>query len=460
MLSSSASNLRSDDMTLMVPAPVVVSAPAAARTGHGGQVPRSRSWLGGVVTMLAVLLVAAAPLDAKKKPKGKKSRTAADRAEIEALVRSDVDERPIAGVSVTLQGNGFEGEATSDADGRFEITVPEAAGQYRIALSKDGFASFDTELSLEAGQRSSFTFSLIDAQTGRRQEAMQTYNEGAELYQANDMAGAKAKFLMALEADPERVEAQLGLANVYLAEEDLDGARGAIERFLAARPDEEGPQRLAFEIYRRQGDLDKLAPMVESLRDTEGAANLAALVYNDGVAALGSQENTRASALFEMAHSLNPTIAEPLAGLATIQYNDQDYEGLEGTLERLAKVAPDHPRSRRLRFLLHDARNETEAAQAAFEAYHAVDGPAAIDLLYKRADLDFRESRPEVARVALERILELSPDHGRAHFTLGLVMASSDDTAAARKHLNRFLELLPDDPDAATAREMLPHLGG
>lgn len=442
MLSSSACNPGCDALSLAAPAP------------RYGRVPRVG------VALLALLLVATAPLAAKKKPKGKKSQTAADRAEIEALVRSDVDEAPIAGVSVTLRGNGFEGEATSDADGRFEIVVPEAAGKYQIALAKDGFASFDAEVTLEAGQRSSYTFSLVDEQTGRRQEATQTYNEGAALYQAGDMAGAKAKFLLATEADPDRVEAHLGLANVYLTEEDLDAARGAIERFLAVRPDEEGPQRLAFEIYRRQGDLDKLAPMVESLSSTEGAANLAALVYNDGVAALGSQDEARASTLFEMAHSLNPTIAEPLAGLATIQYNGQDYDGLEGTLARMAEVAPDHPRSHRLRFLLHDARNETEAARSAFEAYHAVDGPAAIDLLYKRADIDFRESRPEAARASLERILKLSPDHGRAHFTLGLVLASADDLPAARMHLNRFLELAPDDPDAATAREMLPHLGG
>jgi len=413
-----------------------------------------------LVSVLVMAFLVSVP-SAAKKSKAKNRRAAADRAEIEATVRASTgNKEALAEVAVTLTGPGAELAATSDADGRFEIAVPAAAGSYRIHLLKDGFAPFDVDVELEAGQRYTYTFSLIDRSTGQRQDAAKAYNDGAARYQAGDMAGAKRQFLAALAADPQRVEAQLGLANVYLGEEDLAAAAAAIERFLAVRPDDLGAQRLAFEIYRRQGDLTRLEPLVAVFANGEQAANLAALIYNDGVAALKRQDEARAIGFFQVAHRLDPGLAEPLAGLATVQYNREDYAGLEHTLAELATVAPEHPRGHRLRFLLHDAQGKSEAALADFERYHQADAEGADELLMKRADLDFRGGRLRQARSALEHLLALEPDHARGHYLLGLVLASAEDLAGARQHLERFLALAPDDPEATTAREMLKHLGG
>jgi len=92
----------------------------------------------------------------------------------------------------------------------------------------------------------------------------------------------------------------------------------------------------------------------------------------------------------------------------------------------------------------------------AFEAYHEVAPDAAVDLLYRRADLDFRGNRPEAAKAALLEILELDPEFARAHYTLGLIYANTD-TAKAREHLQRFLDLSPKDPEAGSAKEMLEY---
>lgn len=419
---------------------------------------RSFDLMCAAIALVIVALLSTTAANAKK-PKAKTSRTSADRAEIDGTVRTAGDDTPLGDVRVRLEGSTGVLEAASAADGSFEVVIPAATGSYTIHLERDGYAPFEAEVELEAGQRYSYNFTLVDAMAGRRQAAAAAYNEGAALYQDGDVAGAKAKFLEAAAANPDLVEAQLGLANVYLREDDLDAARTAVERFRAAQPDEPNGQRIAFEVYLRQGDSEKLATLVDVFRGTEQAASLAAQVYNDGVAAMRSGDNDRAIAFFDLAHGLDPALAEPLTGKATVQYNLEDYAGLEQTLERLDEVSPNHPRSHRLRFLLHDARAENAAALEAFEAYHAVDPEGAIDLLYKRAELDFRDGHAEAARTLLDRILALAPDHARAHFTLGLALASAGDTAGARRHLQRFLELAPDDPEAATAREMLPHLG-
>lgn len=422
--------------------------------------PAARPWVLVGMTLVLFLGAAAGMAKKQKKPKVKKG-SSAEHAEIEGVVRSaDDDKKMLAGITVRVATPDGPVEAVSADDGTFALIIPKAAGTYTISLAGDGYAPFEAEVPLEAGQRYSYDFKLVDATAGLRQAATQAYNDGAKLYQEGDIAGAKAKFEAALEAAPDLAQIQVGLANVYLSEGDLDAAREAIETFRATDPAEPNAARLAFEIYMRQGDLDRMTSMIETFSGGPEANNLAAQIYNDGVAAMRDNDYDRAIALFDIANGIAPTLAEPLTGKATLQYNTEDYAGLEATLAQLMEAAPDHPRAHRLRFLLHDARQQTEDAMAAFDAYHAVDSAAAIDLLYKRADLDFRESRPEDAKASLERILVLEPDHAQAHYTLGLALASLGENAGAREHLQRFIELAPDDPEVATVREMLPHLGG
>ena len=59
---------------------------------------------------------------------------------------------------------------------------------------------------------------------------------------------------------------------------------------------------------------------------------------------------------------------------------------------------------------------------------------------------------------AYEKALELEPEMARAHYRLGLAYLSAGELERARNHLTRFIELQPEDPEAATAREMLGYL--
>ena len=75
-------------------------------------------------------------------------------------------------------------------------------------------------------------------------------------------------------------------------------------------------------------------------------------------------------------------------------------------------------------------------------------------LLSEQADEDFRAGRRDKAAAAWLRVLEIEPDLARAHYALGLIYAE-DDTAKARKHLERFIAISPGSPEAATARRLM-----
>jgi len=70
----------------------------------------------------------------------------------------------------------------------------------------------------------------------------------------------------------------------------------------------------------------------------------------------------------------------------------------------------------------------------------------------------FNAGNMEQAKDMFERILEIQPDHARAHYHLGLCYVSLGDTARGKELLTRFVELAPQDPDAAVAREMIATL--
>jgi Flp pilus assembly protein TadD len=64
---------------------------------------------------------------------------------------------------------------------------------------------------------------------------------------------------------------------------------------------------------------------------------------------------------------------------------------------------------------------------------------------------------PEAAKV-LEGVLQTDPKNARAHYMLGLCYTNTGDLARAKEHLETFLQLAPNDPEAQSARQMLAEL--
>ncbi len=405
-----------------------------------------------VLLLLVLGLGMGTPALAKKKKKGKDPE-----AVINGRVMNQAEEvlRDVQ-VVVRSQAGEFETTASTDKKGEFEIHVPEPDGNYLVHLAKEGFADFEAEILLTENEIQNIDFKLLDASVGRQQDAISAYNEGATAYSAGNMAEAKAGFLEASELNPELPEPYLGLADIYLDEGAAAEAAAAVERYLALRPGEERALRLAFDAYRALGDEAKVAELQAQLAETGMASGLAVTVFNEGAHATQAGDLEKAITKFREALRLDPELVQAHAALATVFYNLERYDEALEAANAVIEIDPSHLQGLRMRFLVHDAQNDQTAVLASFEAYSEVDPEGAADVLYQRADLDFRDGQTDRARAALLKVLELFPDMARAHYTLGLTYASSD-TAKARKHLERFIELAPDDPEVAAAKEMMSY---
>jgi Tfp pilus assembly protein PilF len=64
------------------------------------------------------------------------------------------------------------------------------------------------------------------------------------------------------------------------------------------------------------------------------------------------------------------------------------------------------------------------------------------------------------AKERFGKVLEVDPTHARCHYYLGLISVNEGANYEAVRHFERFIELAPDDPDAATAGDLVKYLSG
>ncbi|MEE8524636.1 MAG: tetratricopeptide repeat protein [Thermoanaerobaculia bacterium] len=400
--------------------------------------------------MLMLALVAGTSAEAARKKKK-------DAAVFAGIVTNQGGET-LEGVRISVAATGAEGfaeEVTTDKKGGFELTIPVAAGEVRVRLAKAGYAAFETTFEFLAGEQKNITFTLLDEATGRKQDAINAYNAGADVFNTGDRQGGIDKFLRAVELDPELAEAHLALADIYLDDGDHDRAAFHAETYLALKPGDQKTQLIAYEAYRKLGNQAKLEEYRAILAESGMSSQLAIQVFNEGAKATQEGDWERAIEKFNDALGLDPKLTKAYAVLAQIHYSRESFEEALAAVDKLLEMEPENADGRRYRFLVHDARGDA-AAQEALDAWVEVDPQRASDILYQKADLDFRAGNSGAARRALLKVIELQPELARAHYTLGKVYASTD-TAKAKEHLLKFIALAPDDPEVASAKKMLSY---
>jgi tetratricopeptide (TPR) repeat protein len=188
------------------------------------------------------------------------------------------------------------------------------------------------------------------------------------------------------------------------------------------------------------------------------AEDLAIDAFNAGVAAHQAGDRVLARQKFEEAASLNPQLAQAHYAMAAVAMEEGRHADAAAASEKSIELDPTHVRALDLRWRAYTALGDKPKAQAAAEALAAADPTEGAVALYNRAVELFNGGDAAGAMALLERIIANLPDHAKAHYMLGLSLVNQGKTAEAKEHLQRFLELAPDDPDAAAAREMLAYL--
>ncbi|MEO1085499.1 MAG: tetratricopeptide repeat protein, partial [Acidobacteriota bacterium] len=269
-----------------------------------------------------------------------------------------------------------------------------------------------------------------------------------------------AKFLGALSLDDKLTVTHSALASVYIEKGDGTKDLEQANLFLASEPENPRSFRLIYEAQRLLGNDDAAKEALKQLEKVAGGERAAALRYNEGTEALKAGDYTNAKRLLEEALAADPTLLDAVKALAILSINQRDFARAASLADEYIAGRPDENdiTMMKIRWQSYSALGDSENATAAFDALKAADPTVVIKDLTEAAQVDFNNGRTDQAVARLEQILSIDADNPRAHYLLGLCRVNQGDNEEAKRLLTRFIELAPNDPQAAEAKDMLNYI--
>jgi len=419
---------------------------------------RIRPFAGAVLLGAALVLASAAALFAAAEAR---------------LLGTVVDEEgnPVEGVTATLRSSaaGFEMAETTDRRGRFTMMIVDATHPpYTLTLQKDGYHEVEGVVEIRSGGTNRPEFVLpkpAPAPEAPQEkplegsgEAIELYNAGAALFNAGDAAGAIAKFEEAIAIDDDFVAALRLLGGLQLDGGRPERALDLAERWLELEPDSPEAALLRYDALVALGRDQEAAAALPALMETASGQELALRLYNVGADVQRKGDEEAAIGWMEKAVAADPEFTRAWSALASLRLTAGRQQAAIEAADKVLAVSPGDVEALTVQYEAHKALGDKERADELLAQMQATSADPQV--LYRQGVAMFNASNVEGAIATLRQALEQDPDLAGAHYTLGLALLGQGQNADAKQHLERFLELSPDHPDAAAAREMLEYLGG
>jgi tetratricopeptide (TPR) repeat protein len=258
--------------------------------------------------------------------------------------------------------------------------------------------------------------------------------------------------------EPGLAEVHMALAMTYLRQEKWEGAASEAQKALDINPEEAMNYEIQFDAYRALGDVENQYRVLDILVEKKPGPDTARRVFNRGVGKTEARDLEGAAADFETAKTMAPDLVASYSALTRVYFDLGRYEESVANGRQALEIDPDHYDSMGVMFLALRALGQTEEADAMFAALQEGNPVFISGILMDLGVNYFNNGEADQAQAIFERVISAQPDHGQAHYMLGLCYLGKGETVKAKEQLERFLELAPNDPEAATAREMLSTL--
>jgi tetratricopeptide (TPR) repeat protein len=292
-----------------------------------------------------------------------------------------------------------------------------------------------------------------------KNDAVAAFNEGVTLVKAKDMAGAATKFEQALTLDPSITQTHQVLADVYFDLKKYPEAIASADKYLATSPtDTKGLYALKYDSYKAMGDKAKADAALQELLQKEPGQEAAVRIYNLGAEAQRKDDYASAEKYLRQAIELDPSLERAYSSLGTYYLRQKKYEASLDMADRLLQRNPTNAEALSLKYESLKALKRTDEAKQAQAAMAATAGNQTADEAFRQGVALYNANNVAEAEKAFERALTKDPNYAKAHYLLGLCHASKGDMAKAREHVQAFLKLAPQDPQAEEAKAVLAEL--
>ena len=379
---------------------------------------------------------------------------------------------PMAGVEARLLATDGSADVTktSNRKGRFSLAVVQPDRDYEIILSKDGYRTIREEIKLKRGEPVQGTWVMVpgsdDApgldmtpeEIEARRVAVDHYNEGARLLNEGDVESAAVKFDAALAESPDLHEAYEIAAAVNYRVENYDRAVELADNILGREPDNERALAVRYDSFNALGKEAEAEAALDALVTAAPGDDTARRVYNRALARAKTGDVEASIPRLEQAVEIAPELAPAWGLLGDLQIALGNHQRAIEAGDRLMEIEGSLERGLSLRHRAYEAMGDEEGAREALRALADLTPDVVMNSLFERGEDLFDSNEPVAAAKVYRQVLDLQPDNARAHYKLGLALLSAEDSATAKVHLLRFIELAPDDPEAQAARDMLSYL--
>lgn len=382
----------------------------------------------------------------------------------------DPDGNPVEGVQVTVTSpdvKGFNVVETSDRKGTFVVDFDKVEVTYHYKFEKAGYQTVETNQhwSLVGKTRHDFVIYPGEAPTvdslpaaASSDPVVQAYLAGVAAYKARDFQTARAEFEKVVREDPGLRQAWAALSVVQLELGSHQQAVESAEKALALGATDETVLRTRWEAYRQLGDEAKAAAALQDLQRFGQATEEARRVYNEGVALGKAGDHEAAFARFQEALKVDPNLEEALFAVATEGLQVKRYRESLAAAEALLKGDPHNDQALRVRYNAALGLGEPELIVDALVALAAVEPVVARDGLLKLAYDAYDANDMAGAKGLFLKVLQVDPSQPQSHYVLALIEVNDGAKEEAIRHLERFIQLAPNDPEADTARNLIEYL--
>jgi tetratricopeptide (TPR) repeat protein len=374
----------------------------------------------------------------------------------------DAKMKPVEGATVTLvkaDDPNVKATATTDKKGEYTLTMA-TAGDFKLRAEKQGHGPGERPAKAELGMfYADADLQLGDEAAYLQNQAIDAFNAGVKNLQAGKPEAAIADFKKSSEINPKLPQPVYAMAAAYHGLKKWPEAAAALDQYQALAPTDTRPELygLAFEVYFEAGQDDKAKAALAKISDPETKKGLAPRVYNAGVAKSKAGDNDGAVERFALAAELDPGFDQAHQNIAAIEFNRRNYKAALTHIDMLLKTKPDSVEGLRMRYYALRALDDNRM-DGALKAYLAKAPNSAAEEVAKIAGEDFDSGNTALATKTLETLLEVKPDVAVAHYHLGRALASAGANASAKSHLQQFLNMAPNHPDAKAAKEMMAAL--
>jgi Tfp pilus assembly protein PilF len=351
--------------------------------------------------------------------------------------------------------------------GGFVVAYADAYIPYLYKFEKDGYQTREIEFKAASSGLVRNNFEIFAGgdsassptqSTSSSNEAVSAFNAAVTAFQANDLGTAEAKLKEAIEIDPKVFQAHLLLAEVQNKQRNYAASAASAEKALELAPGNADGLRLRYQAYRDLGDKEKAEQAFNDFKAAGEASQEAKRIYNEGVELDRAGNSEDAYGKFLQAAEMDPSLALANKAIMAAAYKTKRHAEAAAAAERLLLIEPASPEALRIRYDSYVALKDSEKTLEALVALGAVDKDFVRDTLLESAGTKFNAGDLKGAAPWFEKALEVDPSYGKGHYFLGLIEVNAGNNAAAKKHLLKFVELTPDDPDAASAKEMVQYL--